>query len=176
MLAFLLVGCAPGYLETGGETESLQTVWVLQEKTENPTGLLLSNNRLPCTLNQSSDPTEVLLETQAIEHAYTKEGSRLIWVPLFKEAVPSEASLPVTAFYFEVIESEVIWTDQFLAGFKPTETRSETIDGNLILSQEKQDQWTGSLTLNKGSILAEFHADTCVLPDLFGILGLLGVD
>ena len=176
MLAFLLMGCAPGYLETGGETESLQTVWVLQEKTENPTGLLLSNNRLPCNLNQGSDPTEVLLETQAIEHVYTKEGSRLIWVPLFKEAITSEASLPVTALYFEVIESEAIWTDQFLAGFKPTETRSETIDGNLILSQEKQGQWTGTLTLDKGSILAEFHARTCSVPDLFGILGLLGVD
>jgi hypothetical protein len=176
MLAFLLIGCAPGQLEAGGETESLQTAWVLQGEMENPTGLLLTNNRLPCALNQNTDPTEALLENQTLEHVYTKEGSRLIWVPLFKEAITGEAPHPVTALYFEVIEAETLWTDQFLAGFKPTETRLETFDGSLILSQEKQDQWTGSLELDEGRILAEFHANTCALPELFGILGLLGVD
>jgi hypothetical protein len=167
----LLTACAPGDLNAWGENTTLQSAWV-HSVGQDLNGLLLSTIRLPCLLGENTDPSEALLESQSLEHVYTQEGSQLIWVPLEGSLQELEKDPSVQALYFEVIESETLWTDQLLAAYRATESRSEQLSGELLLSKENET-WSGSLSLNQNALHADFRAETCESPELFQILGLL---
>jgi hypothetical protein len=172
--AGILGGCAPGQIQAWGEKDALQSAWV-HPTAQTLHGLLLSNRHLPCALNNHTDPSESLLEAQSLAHIYTQEGSRLIWVPLNKSLEALQNNPSIEALYFEVLESEVIWTDQLTAAYRATDTRDERFAGSLVL-QLQGDKWKGDLSLDQGRLHANFRAQSCEAPELFQILGLLGID
>lgn len=172
--AGIFAGCAPGQLQAWGERDTLQSAWVHQTA-ETLHGLLLSNRRLPCVLNEHTDPTESLLEAQSVGHTYTQEGSRLIWVPLNSSPEALQNNPSIEALYFEVLESELIWKDQLTAAYRATGTRDERFAGSLVL-QLQGDKWKGDLSLDQRRLHANFRAQSCEAPELFQILGLLGID
>jgi hypothetical protein len=174
LCAGLVVACAPGELNAWGENTVLQSAWI-HSVGQDLNGLLLSTIRLPCRLGENTDPSEALLESQSLEHVYTQEGSQLIWIPLEKSPHELEKDPSVQALYFEVIESETLWTDQLLAAYRASESRFEQLNGELLLSK-KNETWSGSLSLSQNALQAEFRAESCERPELFQILGLLGIN
>jgi hypothetical protein len=172
MLPFLLVACGPGQLDAWGESELLRSAWVLQEENTEAMGLLLSTSEVPCALNQNTEPSGAILETQSLVHVFTREGSRLIWVPLGELTIREKEPHSVSARYFEVVESELLWTNRLTAAYRPTEIREEIFQGELTLDS----LWTGMLALDAGGLSARFRAEICTESDLFLILGLLEVE
>jgi len=174
MLGLLLIACGPGHLEAWGEKEALRSAWVFQEDAK-AKGLLLSTSHLPCSLDHETDPTTALLETQALSHVLTREGSRLLWLPLGEAEIEAGVKHPVEALYFEVIESELLWTDRLTSAYRATETREEMLQGEFLLEGRTESAWSGSISLDDGALSAIFRAESCSFEDVFLILGLDGV-
>ena len=171
---FLLTACGPGSLEFNDEIRNLRSAWALEAASGGERGLLLSTSSLPCTTTPPDDPTQVLLETQEISHARSREGSLILWVQLADPPATGERN--VTLSGYEVIEAERMWTDGLIANYRPTETMDYLTEATLELTSISKSRWTGHLRAEDPSLRADFQADICQSEEVFQILGLIGID
>ncbi|MEC7242583.1 MAG: hypothetical protein VXW32_15220 [Myxococcota bacterium] len=171
---YLLTGCGPGTLEFDNEIRELRSAWVLKKRDAEEHVLLLSTSHLPCTVDTPKSPTEVLLETQEISHARSREGSLLLWTRLTSPMTDGTHS--VTLSGYQVLEAERMWTDGLIANYRPTETEEYLIQADLTLRSTSDIRWTGQLLAAKPAVEATFRADVCESEEVFQILGLIGID
>ena len=175
MIGLMLLGaCGPGSLEFQGAERLLRSAWILEESSSGEALLLLSNNALPCRLSQTDDPTEILLETQEISHARSRERSLLLWATLDPESAPGHQV--VSLHGYEVTEAERMWTDGLIANYRPIETVDYLTAAELQIDSRSNSHWTGSLTALDPMVEAHFRADLCQSEEVFQILGLIGID
>ena len=176
MSVLLLIACTAGELHLDGEDVQLRSSWVFQDTDKGHTGILLSNNHLPCQLSGEDDPTEVVLDTQALNHAYTREGSVLLWIELNQEEVTPRTTFDVSAYYHRVHEAELMWEKGLTSAYRATETETLQFDGKLSLNHITERQWNGHIELGSNTIIGNFKAQLCDSKDLSQILGLYGIN
>jgi len=176
LIVLLLIACTTGELRFEGEDIQLRSGWVFQDPDTEQTGILLSNNHLPCELSGEDDPTEVVLDTQSLNHAYTREGSVLFWVELHRQEIATQSSLDVSAYFHQVQESELMWEKGLTAAYRATETTTHTLEGELFLEDIHKDRWKGRIKLGSDAITGDFRAPLCNSKDLSQILGLYGIN
>ena len=171
---FLLTACGPGSLQFDNEARVLRSAWAVEDTSAGKPILLLSTSTIPCHSEASEDPTEVLLETQEISHARSREGSLLLWATLDRSLQPGIQE--VTLYGFEVTEAERMWTDGLIANYRPIETLDYVTAAAIDLRSVSETRWSGGITAEEPALKASFRAEVCESEEVFQILGLIGIE
>ena len=130
---------------------------------------------VPRADNAVEEPeTEVLLETQEISHAQSREGSLLLWTRVTDPLTVGTQKVSLSGY--QVIEAERMWTDGLIANYRPTETAEYLTEAELTLHSISETHWKGELHAESPKVVASFQADVCESKEVFQILGLIGIN
>ena len=175
MIWLLAMACNPGALHLDGETFELASAWFFSLSDESGPSILLSTSHLPCDLNSPPNPTQALMDSQSMQHATTREGSRLLWIEM--PAKPEEGSHASNALLYEVHESERLWQDGLLAAYRATESTLREFSGTLDIHRTEQDRLKATLSSpTSPSLSVLFSAKYCPFDETLQILGTNGVE
>lgn len=175
MILLLAMGCGPGTLYLDGEEFALSSAWFFSNLNESGPSILLSTGRLPCDLNSPQSPTQALIDSQAIQHATTREGSRLLWIEQPSPLTEGSQESPVALF--EVHESERLWQEGLLTAYRVTDSTFREFSGILDVHHAEKDNLQATLhSTNSPSLKVRFSAKHCPFDETIQILSANGVE
>ena len=175
MIWLLAMACSPGALHLDGETFELASAWFFSLSDESESSILLSTSHLPCDLNSPQNPTQSLMDSQAMQHAITREGSRLLWIEMSNK--PEEGSYASDVVLYEVHESERLWQDGLLAAYRATDSTTREFSGTLDIHRTQKDTIKATLSSpTSPSLSVFFSAKHCPYDETLQILGTNGVE
>ncbi len=198
MLAWTLLGCAAGSIETPTHDDQLHTAWYQTIQSGDDVRMLvaLANSDIPCEEPETDDPAQLIRENLAIYSSVTRENARIVmldlyryvleesWVGHYPVHLDADVAWPsyvnathphvAGARYRGIDEAEVTTDDGLYRLYEPVDYVDVVVDApaEVIISRDREKVW-GEFHFDTQDVSGRFRAKRCEHVDLVQLLALL---